>query len=191
VPSIREPAALDKGGANSMIPLTLPRGLCTAITLSGYIHYTAATRFYSPREVHLKTAILLRIASVLTLIFCFGHGYAVLGAPLRNPGEAAVFMAMQSYKLKMLGAIRTHWDFYRGFSILFGVTLFLLAVLLWQLSMRAKTDPLATRPMVASLLAAYLAFTIVGGLYFFIVPAAFSAAVAICLALALTSARKG
>ena len=139
----------------------------------------------------MKTAILLRIASVLTVIFCVGHTYATLGAPLRNPGEAAVFMAMQSYKLKLLGAIRTHWDFYRGFSILFGVTLLLLAVLLWQLSMTAKTDPLATRPLVASLLAGYLAFTIVGGLYFFIAPAAFSAAVAICLALALTSAKKG
>ena len=139
----------------------------------------------------MKTAILLRIASLLTLVFCVGHTYGTLGAPLRNPGEAAVFMAMQSYKLTLLGAIRTHWDFYRGLSILFGVTLLLLAVLLWQLSMTAKTDPLATRPLVASLLVGYLAFTILGGLYFFIAPAAFSAAVAICLALALTSAKKG
>lgn len=139
----------------------------------------------------MKTAILLRIASVLTLIFCFGHGYATLASSFRGPGEAAVFMAMQSYRLKMLGVIRTHWDFYRGFSILFGVTLLLLAVLLWQLSMTAKTDPLATRPLVASLLVGYLAFTILGGLYFFFAPAAFSAAVAICLALAFTSAKKG
>ena len=139
----------------------------------------------------MKTAILLRIASVLTLIFCVAHGYAALGDPVRGPGEAAVFMSMQSFSLKLLGAIRTHWDFYRGFSILFGVTLLLLGVLLWQLSMTAKTDPRATRPFVASLLVAYLAFTIVGGLYFFFVPAAFSAAVAICLALAFTSAKKG
>ena len=139
----------------------------------------------------MKTAFLLRIASVLTLIFCVGHTYAALGTTLRNPAEAAVFMAMQSYQLKMLGAVRTHWDFYRGFSILFGVTLLLLAVLLWQLSIMAKTDPLATRPLVASLLFGYLAFTILSGVYFFIAPAAFSAAVAICLALALTSAKKG
>jgi hypothetical protein len=139
----------------------------------------------------LKTWILLRIASVLTAVSCVGHTYGALGAPVRNPGEAAVFMAMQSYSLKMLGAIRTHWDFYRGFSVLFGVTLLLLAILLWQLSITAKTDPLATRPMVASLLAAYLAFTIVGGLYFFFVPASFFAAIAICLALAFTSAKKG
>ena len=161
------------------------------MTLPGGIHLHCGDNNSSPREVHLKTAILLRIASVLTLVFCAGQTYGTLGVPLRNPGEAAVFMAMQSYQLKMLGAIRTHWDFYRGFSILFGVTLLLLAALLWQLSMTAKTNPLATRPVVASLLVGYLAFTIVGGLYFFFVPAAFSAAVAICLALALTSAKKG
>ena len=159
------------------------------MTLRRDIHYTAATSSLT-REVSLKTAILLRIASVLTFVSFVGHTYAALGTPLRSPAEAAVFMAMQSFRLKLLGAVRTHWDFYRGFSIVFGVTLLLLAVLLWQLSMTAKTDPLATRPFVASLLAGYLAFTIVGGLYFFFVPAAFSAAVAICLALAFTSAKK-
>jgi hypothetical protein len=150
--------------------------------------YTATTS--SHREVHLKTVILLRIASMLTAVFCAGHAYASL-AQLRDPGEAAVFMAMQSYKLKILWAVRTHWDFYRGFSLLFSVTLLLLAVLLWQLSMMARADPLATRPMVASLLVASLAFTVISGAYFFVAPAAMSAAISICLALALTSARKG
>jgi hypothetical protein len=141
-------------------------------------------------EAHLKTVILLRVASMLTAIFCAGQSYATLGAPLRDPAEAAVFMAMQSYRLKLLWAVRTHWDFYRGFSLLFSVTLLMLAVLLWQLSMTAKADPLAARPMVASLLVASLAFTVVGGLYFFFAPAAMSAAIAVCLALALTSAKK-
>jgi hypothetical protein len=137
----------------------------------------------------LKTVILLRIASMLTAVFCAGHAYVSL-AQLRSPGEAAVFMAMQSYRLKLLWAVRTHWDFYRGFSLLFGITLLLLAVLLWQLSMVARADPSATRPMVASLLVASLAFMVVGGMYFFIAPAAMSAAIAVCLALALTSAKK-
>jgi len=47
------PGAACAGGANS-------RTVCTASTLPGDIHCT----------VHLKTAILLRIASVLTLFFC-------------------------------------------------------------------------------------------------------------------------
>ena len=138
----------------------------------------------------MKTVILLRIASMLSAVFCAGHAYASL-AHLRDPGEAAVFMAMQSYRLKLLWAVRTHWDFYRGFSLLFSVTLLLLAALLWQLSMMARVDPLATRPMVATLLVASLAFTVVGGMYFFFAPAAMSAAISVCLALALTSAKKG
>lgn len=138
----------------------------------------------------MKTVILLRIASILSAVFCAGHAYASL-APLRDPGEAAVFMAMQSYKLKLLWAVRTHWDFYRGFSLLFSVTLLLLAVLLWQLSRMAQDDPVPTRPMVASLLVAFLSFTVVSGIYFFFGPAAISAAISTCLALALTSAKKG
>jgi hypothetical protein len=138
----------------------------------------------------LKTVILLRVASMLTAVFCAEHAYSSL-AQVRDPGEAAVFMAMQSYRLKLLWAVRTHWDFYRGFSLLFGVTLLLLALLLWQLSVMARADPLAIRPMVATLLAASLAFTVVGGVYFFVAPAAMSAAISICLALALTSAKKG
>src|SRR5206468_5892095 len=87
------------------------------------------------------------------------------------------------------GARRAHCDFYRGFSLLFSVTVLLLAVPLWQLARLARRDSAGARPLVASLFLAYLGFTILCGVYFFIAPAAFSAAVAICLALAFTSAR--
>jgi hypothetical protein len=55
----------------------------------------------------------------------------------------------------------------------------------------AKGDPVAARPFVGSLFLAYLGFTILCGVYFFMAPAAFSAAVAVCLALSVTSARTG
>ena len=139
----------------------------------------------------MKPPVLLRVASVLTLIFCGGHTYGALGASLRDPEQAAVFMAMQAFPFEIMGARRTHWDFYRGFSLLFSVTLILLAVLLWQLAGLTKRDPAGARPFVASLFLAYLGFTILSGVYFFIAPAAFSAAAAICLALAFTSKRTG
>jgi len=139
----------------------------------------------------MKPPILLRAASVLTLIFCAGHTYAALSASSRDPEQAAVFMAMQAFPFDIMGARRTHWEFYRGFSLLFSVTLLLLAVLLWQLGGLAKRDPAGVRPFVASLFLAYLGFTILCGLYFFMAPAAFSAAVAVCLALSVTSARTG
>src|SRR5712672_3737005 len=78
----------------------------------------------------MKPSILLRVASILTLIFCAGHTYGALASSSRDPEQAAVFMAMQAFPFEIMGARRTHWDFYRGFSLLFSATLLLLAVLL-------------------------------------------------------------
>jgi hypothetical protein len=135
--------------------------------------------------------MLLRTASALTLIFCAGHTYRALDPSSRGPEEAAVFMAMQAYPFNIMGFRRTHWDFYRGFSLLFSVALLVLAVLLWQLGGIAKSDPARARPLIATLFAGYLGFTVLCGIYFFTAPAALSAAAAICLALAFTASRRG
>src|SRR5258708_33162903 len=113
-----------------------------------------------------------------------------MGCYIRSPDQAAVFMALQAFPYEIMGARRTRWQFYRAFSLLFSVTLLLLAVLLWQLAGLSKRDPVGARPFLGSPFLAYLGFTILCGVYFFAAPAAFSAAAAICLALAFTSARK-
>jgi RsiW-degrading membrane proteinase PrsW (M82 family) len=137
-----------------------------------------------------KQTILLRVASALTLIFCAGHTYRALDPSSRGPEEAAVFMAMQAYPFNIMGFRRTHWDFYRGFSLLFSVALLVLALLLWQIGAMAKSEHSGTRPLIGTLFAGYLAFTVLCGVYFFTAPAALSAAIAICLALAFTAARQ-
>ncbi|HET7200076.1 MAG TPA: hypothetical protein VFI80_04605 [Burkholderiales bacterium] len=137
----------------------------------------------------MKSSILLRVASALTLIFCAGHTYRALSPGASTPEEAAVFMAMQAFPFTIMGSRRTHWDFYRGFSLLLSVTLVLLAVLLWQLGAMAQSDPARARPLIASLLLGYIGFTVLSGLYFFTAPAVLSAAAAICLALAFLSPR--
>lgn len=133
----------------------------------------------------MKPSTLLRIASVLTLVFFAGHTYRALDPSSRGPEEAAVFMAMQAYPFNIMGFRRTHWEFYRGFSLLLSATLLMLAVLLWQIGTLARSDPARARPLVATLFAGYFGFTVLCGMYFFTAPAAVSAAVAICLALAL------
>src|SRR6266849_3667944 len=60
------------------------------------------TRLFSHREVQMKPSILLRVASVLTLIFCGGHTYGALSASLRDPEQAAVFMAMQVFPFEIM-----------------------------------------------------------------------------------------
>jgi hypothetical protein len=54
----------------------------------------------------------------------------------------------------------------------------------------ARSDAARTRPLVATLFAGYMGFTVLCGMYFFTAPAAFSAAVAICLMLAFTASSK-
>src|SRR5215831_7853603 len=119
----------------------------------------------------MKQMILLRTASALTLVFCAGHTYGSLNTSSRGPEEAAVFMAMQAYPFTIMGFRRTHWDFYRGFSLLFSATLIMLAVLLWQLGELAKSDPARARPFIATMALGYVGFTVLCGLYFFTAPA--------------------
>ena len=135
----------------------------------------------------MKPSILLRIASVLTLVFCAANTYRALDPMSRGAEEAAVFMAMQAYPFNIMGFRRTHWEFYRGFSLLFSAALLLLAVLLWQIGGIARSDPARARPLIATLFLGYFGFTILCGMYFFTAPAAVSAAAGICLALALVS----
>jgi len=51
----------------------------------------------------MKPPVLLRVASVLTLIFCAGHTYGTLGSSSADPEQAAVFMAMQAYPFEIMG----------------------------------------------------------------------------------------
>jgi hypothetical protein len=100
-------------------------------------------------------------------------------------------MAMQAYPVAIMGFRRTHWDFYRGYSLLFSLTLLLLALLLWQLGAMAKSEPARIRPLIATLFLGYLGFTVLCGMYFFTAPAALSAAAGICLALAFLASGRG
>jgi hypothetical protein len=98
-------------------------------------------------------------------------------------------MAMQAYPFNIMGFRRTHWDFYRGFSLLFSVTLLMLAVLLWQLGGMSKSDPARIRPLIAVLGVGYLGYTVLFGTFFFTAPAVVAASATLCIALAFTSAQ--
>ncbi len=137
----------------------------------------------------MKPTILLRIAAGFTLVLCGGNTHRALDPLSRGAEEAAVFMAMQAYPFNIMGFRRTHWDFYRGYSLLFSAALLLLALLLWQIGGIAKSDPARARPLIVSLFLGYLALTVLCGMYFFTAPAALSAAAAICLALAFAAPR--
>jgi hypothetical protein len=131
----------------------------------------------------VRTALFLRIASVISLLFTVGH---TLGGrkSWTITGEAEVLHAMRTFHFQAFGVARTYMDFYRGFGYSLSVGMLLQAVLLWQLASVAKTNPALVRPMILSFLLASIAGGIVTWEFLFPIPAIFGAAVTVCLAAA-------
>lgn len=130
---------------------------------------------------YVNTTLLLRIASVIALLFAVGH---TMGSPW-TPGPASVVEVMKSVSFDAMGANRSYWEFYFGFGVTISVYMFAQTALLWLLATLAKTQPAATRPFVVVLLASYAANGFVAWKYFFPLPLVLSVAIVICLALAL------
>jgi hypothetical protein len=128
----------------------------------------------------MKPVLLLRIASMISLLFAVLHTLG--GADSWSPvGETDVLRAMRSYHFNAGGVSRSYLDFYLGLGFSVGVFLLLQAVLLWQLATIAKVDSIRIRPMVVSFIVASLACAFLSWKFIFVVPAIFSAVIAILL----------
>ena len=137
----------------------------------------------------MKPTILLRIASVLTIVHAALHTIGgVFGKP--TPGAAEVaFAAMQTNHFPLMGLTRTYADFYLGLGL--AVTIFLTAegIVFWQLGTLAKIEAHRLRPILATFMIAYLVFAMVSGLYFFQGPVVAEVLIGVCLGLAIYSAK--
>jgi hypothetical protein len=135
----------------------------------------------------MKPFILLRITSVITLMFAIGHSLG--GMESWSPmGDTEVLKAMKAFRFNAEGVTRTYFDFYLGFGLILSVYLFLQAVLLWQLAALAKSDALRLRPLLVSF---FLASVVSAGLswkFIFAVPAVSFVVIAVGLGLAFFSA---
>ncbi|WP_266171451.1 LIC_13387 family protein [Dyella subtropica] len=137
----------------------------------------------------MKPSLLLRIASILSLLFAAGHTSG--GLSLWSPaGETEVLRAMGSFRFDAMGVSRTYLDFYLGFGYTISVYLFIQAVVLWQLATLAKSDALRIRPLIGSFLLASIASAALSWRFVFVVPVVCSSAVAVCLGLAFYAAGK-
>jgi len=136
----------------------------------------------------MSTSLLLRIASVISVLFAAGHTLG--GRKAWSPqGENQVLQAMRTVRFETFGVSRTYLDFYRGFGFTISVFLAVQAVVLWQLATIASTNALQIRGIVASLAVAALGCGILSWKSIFPMPAAFSAPLTICLVLAIVVAR--
>ena len=137
----------------------------------------------------MKPVVFLRIASVLTFIHSVLHTIGgVFGTP--EPGAAATAAeAMRSNHFLFMGVLRSYWEFHRGLGL--AVTIFLTAeaIVFWQLGSMAKADAAPLRPILATFMVGYLAFAVNSCIYFFPVPIVFEVLIALCLGLALATAK--
>lgn len=137
----------------------------------------------------MKPTLFLRIASVLTLIHAMLHTIGgVFGKP--GPGAAAVaFAAMQSNQFLLMGLPRSYADFYRGLGLFVTIALTFEAIVFWQLGSLAKTDAHRLRPILAAFAIAYLALAVNSWFYFFLGPVIAEFFIALCLCLAIYTAK--
>jgi hypothetical protein len=137
----------------------------------------------------VKAPLLLRIASVLSLLLAVGH--TVSGFSSWSPGgETEVLRAMRSFHFDAAGVSRSYLDFYLGFGFINGIYVLTQAVVLWQLASMAQIDPIRVRPLAGSFFVASVASALLSWKFIFLVPVILFAAIAACLGLAFHAARR-
>lgn len=114
------------------------------------------------RGLAVSTTLLLRSASVISLLFAAGHtrGGLKQWSPM---GENAVLKAMATVRFETMGASRSYLDFFMGFGWSISVFMLLQTVLLWQIGSIARTNAVQVRPLIAAFALANLALGIVRG----------------------------
>ncbi|MFK2892821.1 LIC_13387 family protein [Dyella flagellata] len=137
----------------------------------------------------MKPTLLLRIASILTLLLAVGHtsGGLSFWSP---PGETDVLRAMRSFHFDAAGASRTYLDFFLGFGFINSAYLFMQAIVLWQLASMAKSDTPRVRPLIGSFLLVSAVSAVLAWKFIFVVPVASFTLITVCLGLAFYSAGK-
>src|SRR5215469_5965703 len=137
----------------------------------------------------MKPSLLLRIASIVTLVLAVGHtsGGLSFWSP---PGETDVLRAMRSFHFDTAGASRSYLDFLLGFGFINSVYLFMQAIVLWQLASMAKSDALRVRPLIGSFLLASLVSIVLAWKFIFVVPVVSFALISVFLGLAFVAAGK-
>jgi Sec-independent protein secretion pathway component TatC len=128
----------------------------------------------------VKARVLYRIASVLLLLFAAGH---TIGFRQNVPEwrADAVLASMRSVHFDAQGFIRTYWDFFSAFGLLFSVFLLFAAVLAWLLGGLPAETFARTRSIAWAFAACFVAVTAVNWGLAFTTPIVFSALITVCL----------
>ena len=131
----------------------------------------------------MRPSRLYRVAAVLLLLFAVAH---TLGFSQSDPSwnVGLLVRLMKSTHFPVLGFQRTYWDFFLAAGYSAGALYLFSALLAWQLG-SCPAGVLAKLGLVRGAFAACFAVVaVVSWRYLFVVPIAFSTAIAACLAAA-------
>lgn len=131
----------------------------------------------------MRAPLLLRIASIITLLYCAGHTSGYPWTPSTGEHEMAVVEAMKSDQMDVMGSMRSFWDFYIGFGIVISGFMIAIAVALWQMGSLAKRG-VNIRAMIATFFVAFVINTILDLRFFFVIPTVMAAVISLLLAIA-------
>jgi len=129
----------------------------------------------------MKHSLILKIASVIGLLFCIGHSMGYPWLPAENTVATRIAADIRATSFSFAGQSRTLWNFYIGFGIIISVLLLLKAVLLWMVSLQVRQFGKSVQPMLVALLLAYLANALLSWTYFFMLPALFSIVISVLI----------
>lgn len=136
----------------------------------------------------MTTTSWLRLSSVISLVFTAGH--TIGGSGRWSPmGDNPVLRAMADTHFQVMGASRSYLDFFMGFGWTLSVLMLMQAIVLWQLASLAKMEPARLRPIIAVITLATVLDGVIAWQFIFLIPAVFSAVLAITLACAYVTAR--
>ena len=137
----------------------------------------------------MKASLLYRIASILLLLFAFGH---TLGFRQVDPkwGVDALISSMRSTRFNANGFERTYWDFFVGFGLFVSVLMVFAATIAWQLGGLAPSTLAAMRISAWGFVICFAVVAYLSWRYFFTVPVVFSIAILLCLATAAWVSQK-
>src|ERR1700722_3321546 len=129
----------------------------------------------------MRTQSLLRIASIVALLFGIGHtiGYPWVGDVSTQQFDQ--ISAVKSITAVTQGFLRSYWDFHIGFGITISLLFLVQAIIFWQLGSFGEREPKSARFVAAVFGVFYIACTAVNCMFFFWAPIICSAILSACL----------
>jgi len=132
----------------------------------------------------MRASTFLRIASVISFLYCAGHTSGYPWTPVVGEHEMAIVESMKSDQFDVIGSMRSFWDFYIGFGLVVSGFMLAIAVALWQIASLARRGVNGLRPMILTFFIAFVINTIFEIQFFFVIPIVMAAAISILLGIA-------